>query len=84
MGPQFTFKTYTTVKGANGTVERETMEVGASGRPARSHPVNMPSSGAVPVLIESGSCSELLIFFFFLIFGHSLNILALAKQVFSQ
>ncbi|XP_059487922.1 breast carcinoma-amplified sequence 3 homolog isoform X2 [Neocloeon triangulifer] len=58
MGPQFTFKMYTTTKGPNGTIERETMDVGTSGRPARSHPVNMPSSGIVPVLIESGSCNS--------------------------
>ncbi|CAB3369083.1 Hypothetical predicted protein [Cloeon dipterum] len=58
MGPQFTFKTYTTTKTANGIIERETMDVGTSSRPARSHPVNMPSSGTIPVLIESGSCSS--------------------------
>lgn len=45
-------------------IDSEAVEVGinsAGNRPARSNPMNMPLSGngrsAVPVLIESGSCS---------------------------
>ncbi|KAF5271182.1 hypothetical protein FQR65_LT05326 [Abscondita terminalis] len=53
MGPQFTFKTYTTT---NGTLlslnEVQAIDVN------RSKPVNMPMSTAYPILIESGSASS--------------------------
>lgn len=46
-------------------IDSESVEVGLSAtgnRPARSNPMNMPHSqggrSAVPVLIESGSCSK--------------------------
>nr|CAD7263741.1 unnamed protein product [Timema shepardi] len=65
MGPQFTFKTYTTSSGAPlSLLEMETVDVGVGhgSRPARSNPVNMPLSAGtrpiVPVLIESGSSSS--------------------------
>ncbi|KAK7865422.1 hypothetical protein R5R35_012788 [Gryllus longicercus] len=64
MGPQFTFKTYTsTAVGAPlSLLEMEAVEIGTGvgSRPARSNPVNMPLSGrpVVPVLIESGSASS--------------------------
>lgn len=64
MGPQITFKTYTsTSSGSNVSLQDvEAVEVGTVpvSRPARSNPVNMPAGGrpVVPVLIESGSGSS--------------------------
>nr|XP_022914502.1 breast carcinoma-amplified sequence 3 homolog isoform X3 [Onthophagus taurus] len=50
MGPQFTFKTYTTTAGSPGSIlESKPIDV------RRSKPVNMPLTGAYPVLIEAGS-----------------------------
>ncbi|KAK5643923.1 hypothetical protein RI129_007768 [Pyrocoelia pectoralis] len=52
MGPQFTFKTYTTNCSSLSLSEVQGIDVN------RSKPVNMPVSTAYPILIESGSASS--------------------------
>lgn len=75
-------------------IDSESVEIGigssTGNRPARSNPMNMPShtttgtsSGrpaAVPVLIESGSCSKKLMFFFLQYFRYEIEMFCILNE----